>query len=57
MELFAFAFLAAFALLSVDGVEKARYDKYRVYKIIVDSETKLQLMKEIENNPDGVRIC
>lgn len=53
MELFGFVFVA-FALLSVSGLEKARYDNYRVYKIIIDNEDKMQLIIEIEENPDGV---
>lgn len=34
--------------------EKARYDNYRVYEIFVENEDQLELMKQIENYPDGV---
>lgn len=45
--LFAFVF-------AVTAVEKARYDNYRVYSIFVENQEQLNLLKEIENNPDGV---
>lgn len=35
--------------------EKARYDNYRVYEVLIENEDQLDLMKEIENNFDGVR--
>ena len=35
--------------------EKARYDNYRVYEIFVANENHLELMREIQNYPDGVR--
>lgn len=41
---------------TVNALEKARYDNYRVYKITVDDEIQLQLLKEIENFPDGVKF-
>lgn len=34
--------------------EKARYDKYRMYEIFVENEEQLELMKMIEQYPDGV---
>lgn len=44
-----------FALLSFAVAEKARYDNYRVYEILIDNDQQLELMQEIENYPDGVR--
>jgi hypothetical protein len=34
--------------------EKARYDNYRVYDILIETQEQLQLMQQIENYPDGV---
>lgn len=41
-------------VFAVAAVEKARYDNYRVYTIIVENQEQLSLFKEIESNPDGV---
>lgn len=41
-------------LLTVNSLEKARYDNYKVYKITIANDRHVELLKEIENNPDGV---
>lgn len=41
--------------LALVASEKARYDNYRVYEILVEDEQQLELMKHIESFPDGVR--
>lgn len=43
-------------LIPLISSEKARYDNYRVYEIFIENEVHLQLMKEIETFPDGVRF-
>jgi hypothetical protein len=51
--------LAIFLLIfCVTGAfsEKARYDFYRVYEIFIENDQQLNLMTQIENYPDGVRI-
>jgi hypothetical protein len=42
------------AIFAVGFAEKARYDNYRVYKIAIDNEKQLEVLKQIENRPDGV---
>ncbi|XP_070500161.1 zinc carboxypeptidase-like [Chironomus tepperi] len=42
-------------LLSVN-CEKARYDNYRVYEILVENQEQLDLLKHIDDYPDGYRI-
>lgn len=42
-------------LISVILAEKARYDFYRVYKVSVDEEIHLELLKQIQEFPDGVK--
>lgn len=48
------------AILSIFVVaatcEKARYDNYRVYEIFIANKNQLELMREIQNYPDGVRV-
>lgn len=47
-----FVFLA---ILGAKAAEKARYDNYRVYEILIENEEQLEVMQQIENFPDGVR--
>lgn len=42
------------AQISVSFCEKARFDNYRVYSIKIENENQLQILQELENNPDGV---
>lgn len=48
------------AILSIIVVaatcEQARYDNYRVYEIFIANKNQLELMREIQNHPDGVRV-
>lgn len=44
------------ALIAIASAEKARFDNYRVYTINIGNEKQLEIMKEIENYPDGVSI-
>lgn len=41
-------------LINLAVSEKARYDNYRVYEIFIANEVQLELVKEIQNHPDGV---
>lgn len=34
--------------------EKARFDNYRVYSIVVDNNEQLQALQELENSPNGL---
>jgi hypothetical protein len=44
-----------FCAITVNAViEKARFDNYRVYELNIENDDQLNLMKEIDNNPDGV---
>lgn len=43
-------------LISVVSCERARYDNYRVYEIFIKDKIHLDLMHEIEKNPDGVKF-
>jgi hypothetical protein len=49
------ASLFALAFVSALTAEKARFDNYRVYEILIENDQQLELMQEIENYPDGVR--
>lgn len=40
-------------LLVVFG-EKVRFDNYRVYSINIKNEQQLQVLRELENYPDGI---
>ena len=53
--LFLALFLALF-LVSVNCFEKARYDNYRVYDVIIENQEQLDLLKHIDDYPDGVSI-
>jgi hypothetical protein len=48
-------FVCLILFTAVKSLEKARYDNYRVYEISVDNDNQLELLKSIEDNPDGVR--
>ena len=41
-------------VLALVTCEKARYDNYRVYEILIEDDKQLELMQNIENYPDGV---
>ncbi|KAL7038516.1 hypothetical protein ACKWTF_009593 [Chironomus riparius] len=43
-------------LVSVNGCEKARYDNYRVYELFIANQEQLDLLKQIDEYPDGYRI-
>lgn len=48
-----------FLVVAVKSLEKARYDNYRVYEILIENYDQSRLMEAIEENPDGVnlKIC
>jgi hypothetical protein len=54
MKSLKFALIALF--WSLVACEKARYDNYRVYEILIENDDQLELMKHIENYPDGVSL-
>lgn len=48
-----------FILLLISGIcaiEKARYDFYRVYEVSIDRDIHLELLRQIELYPDGVKF-
>jgi asparagine N-glycosylation enzyme membrane subunit Stt3 len=47
-------FFAIYILQSEGAKEKARFDNYRVYKILIENEEQLEVMKQIDSYPDGV---
>jgi hypothetical protein len=49
-----FKLMVAALCLGLVTCEKARYDNYRLYEILMENESQLELMKHIENYPDGV---
>lgn len=53
MKLFVIALLAAVLALGAQS-EKARFDNYRVYEILIENDQQLELMQSIEAYPDGV---
>lgn len=53
MKLFVIALLAAVLVLGAQS-EKARFDNYRVYQILIENDQQLELMQSIEAYPDGV---
>lgn len=55
MRLLTLVLYLVWSFLLVEGLEKARYDNYRVYQFVVRNKLQLQLMEAIENYPDGVR--
>jgi carboxypeptidase A len=56
MELSRLIILIAVTVLYAVAAEKVKYNNYRVYSVAVENEKQLNLMKEIENNPDGYRF-
>lgn len=54
MKIAVFSLFAFLAIVGVKAAEKARYDNYRVYEILIESEEQLEVMQQIENFPDGV---
>jgi hypothetical protein len=40
--------------LTAAALEKARYDNYRVYRVSIENDIQLELMKQINEFPDGV---
>lgn len=53
MKLLTFSLFVVLCVLAAS--EKARFDNYRVYEILIDNEEQLELLQAIENYPDGVR--
>lgn len=51
---FAVVIFIAVKFFSVNSLEKARYDNYKVYEILIKNEEQLKLMRHIDDNPDGV---
>lgn len=45
--------IVLFAVAAVSS-EKARFDNYRVYEILIENDLQLELMQQIEKYPDGV---
>jgi hypothetical protein len=43
-------------IFGVCAIEKARYDFYRVYEVSIQDEIHLELLKQIEEYPDGVNL-
>jgi hypothetical protein len=41
-------------IFGVCAIEKARYDFYRVYEVSIQDEIHLELLRQIEEYPDGV---
>lgn len=40
-------------LLSIAVADRARFDNYRVYKLSIETEKQLEVLRQIENYPDG----
>lgn len=63
MEIFRFIFDTAMELqgflilllVAVTNCEKFRYDNFKLYSIKVENEGQLKMMKEMEENSNGVR--
>lgn len=53
MKLFVIALFAAVLVLGAQS-EKARFDNYRVYEILIKNDQQFELMQSIEAYPDGV---
>lgn len=53
MKLFVIALFAAVLVLGAQS-EKARFDNYRVYEILIENDQQFELMQSIEAYPDGV---
>lgn len=54
MRLVITSFFVLLCAFSVEPAEKARFDNYRVYEILIETDEQLELFKAIENYPDGV---
>lgn len=50
----AIIFIVLFVCVALSLGEKARFDNYRVYSIDVETDEQLQVLKEIENQQNGV---
>uniref|UniRef100_A0AAG5DJS0 Zinc carboxypeptidase A 1 n=1 Tax=Anopheles atroparvus TaxID=41427 RepID=A0AAG5DJS0_ANOAO len=48
--------LALAVLCGAAVAERARYDNYRVYQVRIETDRQLELLKAIEQNPDGYRF-
>lgn len=55
MMLLRFTLCVLLCFVAAKASEKARFDNYRVYEILIENDQQLELMQEIENHPDGVR--
>ncbi|XP_058126454.1 zinc carboxypeptidase A 1-like [Anopheles coustani] len=53
---FALVYLALALLCGAAVAEKARYDNYRVYRVRIETDRQLELLKALEQNPDGYRF-
>lgn len=53
MKLSVIALFAAVLVLGAQS-EKARFDNYRVYEILIENDLQLELLRNIEAYPDGV---
>lgn len=42
-------------IFTVNAVEKARFDNYRVYQVKIENERQLNLMLHIQEHSDSVR--
>lgn len=39
---------------SIIFAEKARYDNYRIYSVSIESDQQLNVLRELQNRPDGI---
>ena len=55
---FLYSLLVALVLssLPVNCVEKARYDNYRIYEVLIENEEHLDLVKDIDNYGVSVKL-
>jgi hypothetical protein len=49
-------FLFYCAIVAVEPFERARYDNYRVFEIVAESDVHLKLLKSFEDHPNGVNF-
>lgn len=54
MKSFVFAILLACVAVAV--AEKARFDNYRVYSIVIENEDQLNVLQELERHQDGLQF-
>lgn len=45
--------VACFAIVFAD---KVRYDNYRIYSVNIENDRQLNVLLELENNPDGIQF-